>query len=675
MYRPDIDGLRGFAVLCVLVFHGYVGILPGGFIGVDIFFVISGYLITLILFKCLREKTFTIQGFYARRVKRIFPALITVLVAVGIAGWLVQFPNEFADLGRHIGASAVFASNILLWRETGYFNESAESKPLLHLWSLGIEEQFYLIYPLILWWAYRSGMRLVRLLLILLAISFALSVLGTFSRPVATFYLPITRLWELLVGCTLAVWEVENKNSEAGPNGDRHVESAVSHGGHKYLKELACCLGIVLIGGGAVAIDKHDAFPGLWALFPTLGTALVIMSGPESSVNRRIVGNKFLVGIGLISYPLYLWHWPLLYFGRILFPIGMSSLGIALILLASFVLALLTFFIIEKPIRFGGVMGGWKVFILTGGMCVLLGFGFFVSCRIVPSRLGLNSRVSEAAKASDEWVYPFEDNYRRLSGFKKDVEIVSGKPGNAVLFIGDSHMQHYWPRIEVALAELGNGARPVIFITAGGSPALPGVNRVLPGFQCDKFFEFALERAKEPNVTSVVISCAWERYFIGVYPDEPPADIYRTGEQKRVALRIAQPAAREVFSAFGQEVAKLTKIGKEVIVILPGPTNSKWSPAGLSRLNFRGDSGEPVFVTRMAYELYIAPVKRILIDEVVSNGGRTIDPLDCFEEENGRLNGMTPDGRFRYKDASHFRAFYVREKALFIDDLVRSRDN
>ena len=209
-YRADIDGLRAIAVLSVVGFHASPGVVKGGLVGVDIFFVISGFLICSIIFGGLDQGTFSITKFYSRRVRRIFPALIVVLVACYAFGWFVLFPDEFRQLGKHIAAGAAFISNIALWREAGYFDNAAGVKPLLHLWSLGIEEQFYILWPLLLLFISRRGIGLLSFTVFFVVISFAINVLTINTDMVATFYLPLTRMWELLVGSVIAYVMLQN---------------------------------------------------------------------------------------------------------------------------------------------------------------------------------------------------------------------------------------------------------------------------------------------------------------------------------------------------------------------------------------------------------------------------------------------------------------------------------
>jgi peptidoglycan/LPS O-acetylase OafA/YrhL len=671
-YRSDIDGLRGVAILAVLAFHCFSVLLPGGFIGVDVFFVISGYLITSIILKDLLNNRFSIASFYSRRIKRIFPALITVLVATWALGWLFLFPCEFKNLGKHIMGGAAFSANILLWRETNYFADFARSKPLLHLWSLGIEEQFYLFFPILLWFIVRKALVITRFLVFLFAISLALSFYGTLTHPSATFYLPVTRLWELLIGCTLASIERGRKGLSQTPADNRIPPPVLANIKANHMGRTAVsCLGLSLIIGSGFWLNKTIAFPGAWALLPTLGTALAILAGKESRLNQWILSNNVLVGIGLISYPLYLWHWPLLFFARTILPAPIPSLAIAGIMVGSLLLAFLTFWFIERPIRFGAFSASRSVRILSVCMVGLLVLGIVTQGEIVSSRLGANPLCREASEAMVDWDYPFADNdFTR--DFRIDAEIAPGHTGQATLFVGDSHMQHYWPRVEMVLKSSPSNSRPVFFITAGGCPTLPNVNRIRAGFACDKFFDYAMQEAARTNIGTVVFTCFWEQYFIGGFPEGVPDPIYRSEDKDRIPLRLGSPAAQQVFHEFGQSIAKLVGMGKEVVVILSSPTSSAWDPRKTSRIALHKTVTNDMRMLRKEFESFVRPVKKALLEIVVANGGKVIDPLDYFEED-GFLNGKTPGGKFRYMDGDHLRPFYAREKALFLDPLLHGK--
>jgi peptidoglycan/LPS O-acetylase OafA/YrhL len=332
-YRADIDGLRAIAVLSVVAFHAFPGKITGGFIGVDIFFVISGFLISSILFANLVQAKFSIIGFYNRRIRRIFPSLITVMLTSLIFGWFVLLADEYKQLGKHIVGGVGFVSNLMLLSENGYFDNAAESKPMLHLWSLAIEEQFYIFWPLLLAFVWKRKWNLWLIVSAIAVGSFAANIYTIGFNLTAVFYSPIYRFWELTIGGILAYLTLHRPELI-----DRHQNAqSVS--------------GFALLIIGLILIDKDRQFPGWWALLPTMGTFLLISAGSTAWINKKILSNQILVWFGLISYPLYLWHWPLLSFAKILEGNPTTSLKSALVV-ASVVLAWLTCQFVEKPLRF-----------------------------------------------------------------------------------------------------------------------------------------------------------------------------------------------------------------------------------------------------------------------------------------------------------------------------------
>lgn len=348
IYRPDIDGLRAVAVLSVVAFHAFPEWIKGGFVGVDVFFVISGFLISTLLFKDLDQGRFRFTSFFARRIRRIFPALIVVLIACFAFGWLALIPSEYKQLGKHMFGGAAFISNILFWGESGYFDVSAELKPLLHLWSLGIEEQFYILWPLTLFIAYKRRANLLALIFSISLISFALNMIYVYNDRVAAFYSPYTRFWELLLGSGLAYLTLR-RNATVDAALDR-MPRLISPA-RSSASDAKAIAGLVLVSGAILLFDKEKAFPGWYGLLPTLGALLIISAGPDAWFNRTILAHRVPVFIGLISYPLYLWHWPLLSFARII-ESGVPSLGMRMALIGvSLFLAALTYWLIERPIR------------------------------------------------------------------------------------------------------------------------------------------------------------------------------------------------------------------------------------------------------------------------------------------------------------------------------------
>lgn len=377
-YRADIDGLRALAILPVVLFHATGRWPAGGFVGVDVFFVISGYLISCIIFKSLANDDFSFAEFYAHRIKRIFPALILVLATCYGLGWFLLLPDEFKQLGKHIAAGAGYVQNFVLWQEAGYFDTTSELKPLLHLWSLAIEEQFYLVYPLLVWAAWRSGVNILVGVLVLAIVSFGLNVGSLEQDPVKTFFAPQTRFWELMAGAVLAYFRIF-QNRPAWLTRWPHVNFL--NGLSKWTSNEArrataasmlSIAGFALILIAVFGFHRSQPFPGWRALLPVAGACLLIQTGPTAWVNRKILSNRFMVWIGLISYPLYLWHWPLLSFVRIV-ELDNPSRGIrAAAVGISFVLAWLTYRFIEKPVRFGRVT--WHKTAILCVLAVLVGY-------------------------------------------------------------------------------------------------------------------------------------------------------------------------------------------------------------------------------------------------------------------------------------------------------------
>jgi peptidoglycan/LPS O-acetylase OafA/YrhL len=338
LYRPDIDGLRGLAVLGTVLFHAFPTLLPGGFVGVDVFFVISGFLITRILLADLQQGRHSMASFYARRIRRIFPALSVVMIATIGIGWFCLFNDEYKNLGAHVLSGALFVSNWALWNEAGYFDKAAEMKPLLHLWSLGIEEQFYIFWPPLLALAFRRQ-HVWRWLAVCIAASFALNLWLVRSHPSAAFYLPGGRAWELLAGAAVAVWM------------NARTEMPAILQSHRLTLSIA---GLALCAGAYLWLDASLAFPGIWAVPPVLGACLLILDGNDvAAPSRRWLSHPAAVWLGKISYPLYLWHWPLLSFANIEVG-GTPSLTVRVSLVAVSVgLSWVTVALIEKPIRQG----------------------------------------------------------------------------------------------------------------------------------------------------------------------------------------------------------------------------------------------------------------------------------------------------------------------------------
>lgn len=358
-YRPDIDGLRAVAVLAVLAYHLDAGVLPGGFIGVDVFFVISGFLITSILWREAREGRLSVAEFYRRRVLRIFPALFFLLAVVGLLGIALLTPPELADLGRSAAAASWSVANLFFYAGTDYFARDARATWLLHTWSLGVEEQFYLVLPLLVAACGPRRRRLAATVGTLAAVSFLGSTVTAFSAPAAAFYLPHSRAWELFAGSLLALGVLRVPPRRA-------------------VRETAAGTGLVLIAAACLALSKRTPFPGAGALLPCAGAVLLIGSGPETAA-ARLLSLRPMVFVGLISYSVYLWHWPLLVLSRhpaveLPAPLDHTAPRLAALALASLALGALSWRFVEIPLR-RPRFGRNPVQVLAVAACVALAVG------------------------------------------------------------------------------------------------------------------------------------------------------------------------------------------------------------------------------------------------------------------------------------------------------------
>ncbi|MBQ7248638.1 MAG: acyltransferase, partial [Deltaproteobacteria bacterium] len=376
-YRPDIDGLRAFAVLSVVAYHAFPETVKGGFIGVDVFFVISGYLIGGIILRDLEQGTFSFWNFYSRRIRRIFPALIVVLASALAFGWFALLPDEFKSLGKHVLGGSTFVSNFVLWQEAGYFDVEAKAKPLLHLWSLGIEEQFYIFFPLLLWLCHRKGIGKFPCIVILVACSFLYNLSLHTADRTADFYSPLTRIWELLAGvlCTMAVGHQEARPKPFCASSDKETGDAAGKLG------LPCAfLGLSCLVISLCSINDQMPYPGWRALTPVVGAICLLGAGNRNVINNYLFSNRIAVFIGKVSYPFYLWHWVLLSFAFIVHG-GLDSGDFALrvwLVCLSFVFAVVTYFFIEKPIRFNQQYRTVKIASLIIFMIVLGCSGVFI---------------------------------------------------------------------------------------------------------------------------------------------------------------------------------------------------------------------------------------------------------------------------------------------------------
>ena len=432
VWRNDITGLRAIAVLPVLLFHAFPSLLPGGFFGVDVFFVISGYLISGIIFRSLKNNQFSYRVFYEKRIKRILPNLILLLVAVSIVGYFFLFPQEYKNLGHQVYTSASFLQNFRLLKSVGYFTEEALHQPLLHLWSLAIEEQFYIVFPILcalLWKFSRRSVKTLGIFVFLITTGSLLACLLVQDRNFA-FYFPLTRFWELGVGILLAYSETfdSDRQTQRFSLGFRHSLSIA---------------GLICIVLPMLCYADRFAHPGLITLLPVLGATSIIAAQPSAIVNRTILSWRPMTFVGLISYSLYLWHWPLLSFLFICIP-DPSFKSILLALIISFVIASLVYFFVENPIRRS------KLNSTTISLLLLIALAAVYVCgKQIRAQDGLPNRnfsgaLSEVKDALD-WIPELSLPTLGNSSLSQ-LKVIDAADFPPLVFAGDSHTEQYYFR-------------------------------------------------------------------------------------------------------------------------------------------------------------------------------------------------------------------------------------
>ena len=647
-YRPDIDGLRAIAVIAVILFHAFPELLPGGFTGVDIFFVISGFLITTIIAGDLENNNFSFKYFYGRRIRRIFPALLAVLIFCLIAGWFILLPNEYKQLGKHIAASSAFFANISLWWEVGYFDSSADLKPLLHLWSLGIEEQFYLFWPLILYAAWRLKINLLSSCLLIFIASFLINLwLMQFSNS-AAFYLPVTRAWELSAGAIIALLKIQKYNS----NGTLNKYSIKIFNGFASNKKLSSLTEL----SGILTIVLYFVFAGqpgytVWSSsIPAAGAALIILSGTNGFIGRNILGNKLFVFIGLISYPLYLWHWPILAFLRIM---EQSEPGIKLKIAGisiSFLMAYLTYALIEKNIRFRKNRLIIPVLIMTTILNGITGYLIY-KYNGIPQRMSeFNSILEEFQEARPEFKLR-QDCNKHYSGMQSC--LMTDLEPRDVVIIGDSHSRRLYYGLSVEYAKIGRG---VLSLGKQGCPPLIGIESgdQAGKAQCIPVMEQAFMIASGAEVRTVFLASRGPVYLTGSGIGETPDAHWKTTLASSI-YKTEDPA--ELFeSGLNASVKSLSDAGKKVVLVIDNPELG-FNPVKCMDISrpvriMNGKALEPCAISRQDYDQRSATYKSI-INRVANNypDVQILDLSDVLCDENlcyAKLNG-----KFVYQDGDH----------------------
>ncbi len=660
-YRPEIDGLRAIAVLSVMLFHAGVETFRGGFIGVDIFFVISGYLITTILLTEMEQGRFSLLHFYERRARRILPALFLVMAATLPFAWLWLFPADLVDYAQSLMAVAAFVSNFLFWQESGYWDAASELKPLLHSWSLAAEEQYYLLFPLLLLWIYRYGKGWIGgslAAMIIASLAFAEWTLG--SDPMAGFYLLPTRLWELAVGALLAQ-HLLNRGKTT----------------HRIMgADIIAATGLMMIGYAITQFDRHTPIPGLHALVPVLGTVLLIHSATPGGRVGRLLAVRPLVAVGLISYSLYLWHFPLLALARqrSLTVLDQSTM-LALIVL-SFPLAYLSWRYVETPFRARNRLSRRTIFSFS-----LFGALLFFTIGLVgylaagwPERLPPEMAV--------------ENNNPRCKGIpfsEGDICTLAEGEQRLTFLIGDSHAGAIAHEMQAAFQQRGMG---LIHIYGSGCPPILNVYRAdnpkKRNLSCYEFnrdlFRF-IESHKE--IEYIVIAARWALSMEGSrfdnreggvesspVPFRPHLDLVENGIPQYHPDYSHQPQLAERYQ---QTIHHLLDLGKKVVLVYPIPEAGWNVPNYLSKyLAFHADGPLPPEAGSTRHPVFTARNRKSY--DALDRIGEHPNLFRVFPEKLFCNTTVTDrcvtqhTGRPLYRDDDHLSSF---GSTLLVEEIIR----
>ncbi|MEI1278328.1 acyltransferase family protein [Leptospira venezuelensis] len=565
-YRPDIDGLRAIAVLSVLIYHAFPQWLPGGFIGVDIFFVISGYLISSILFKKMDTNELSFSEFYKRRIHRIFPALLLVIFISLVFGFFALYPEEYSKLGKHSVAGILFFSNFTFLNEVSdYFNPVSEQKPFLHLWSLAIEEQFYIVWPFLLVAARRYRRLPTEYFLIaLILLSFIFNVIDTKYNQINAFYLPVFRFWELLSGSLLS-WIRIYRPSLFRFSSDKETDEVSPS--FFNISNLISLVGFSLIVIGLALIDRSTKFPGFAAAIPVLGAVFLIYAGANSWWNRKILGSRLLVFVGLISFPLYLWHWPLLSFSNIIesgSPRWEIRTGAVIL---SFLFATLTWAYLEKKLRFNFQKKVTQGILIAALFIAIIGEIVFLSGGKNHNDAKPSALLEYQIATMFEQTKCSESFFQKIGGKIEFCNYLQVGAEPEVALIGDSHANHLYYGLFQAYVKKMN--RNVINLSNPACAGLYGVIRTPGTERCSMFdgiFEYVIGN---PKIKTVILSDRGSMYIGESSPDrkEIPWD-YKIRNQSRPDLNSNQSAYE--YSLIST-VRKLLEHEKEVILAVDIP--------------------------------------------------------------------------------------------------------
>ena len=615
-FRTDINGLRALAVVCVVLYHFGVRGFHGGYVGVDAFFVISGFLMTQLIVTRLDADTFSLLDFYSARARRIVPALAALNLVLLVGGFFFLVPSAYAHLGKSAGAAMTFVSNVVFWREQGYFDTPSQRKWLLHTWSLSVEWQFYLLFPLFLRALYRAWGRsgLLRGVVAALLASLLLSVVGTRSKPVAAFYLLPTRGWEMLAGALVCM----------APNALR-----IRHGS---------IVGFSLIAVCTIFYDEHLPFPGYWAIVPVLGAALIIAARAENPIFE----NGFAQFLGDISYSFYLWHWPFVVGAR-QFEVALTPRNVTLLILAALIVAHASYRFIERPfkrVRTGSTPA--TSFARAVAVCCVVA----LAGTLVSWDHGIIRRVPPLVARNDELGTDWQ--YAAHCKGKEPCTLGQDSPRH-VLFWGDSHVGHLYPAL-VSLVEAGqtHGNQVLLGVQEGCLP-VRGLDNDLHE-RCDLFNDRMLVLAERQDIQTVVIASNWSYYFHADLYDRRSPRVCRADRGGCDRFESAEAALAFAGAGLTEEARALTKLGKRVYLVLPVPVYDRNVSLYLAKQAW---SRSPVALqlSKARHAQLTADVAALVRKAARDSGAEVIDPADALCPGADCL--FARDGVSLYVDNNH----------------------
>ncbi|RHW77664.1 acyltransferase family protein [Colwellia sp. RSH04] len=634
-FKQNINGLRAVAVIAVVLYHFSTTLLPGGFAGVDIFFVISGFLMTSIIMQGITKDNFSLAKFYSARTKRIIPPLIFLCIILLLFAFFFLSPLTYQAIGNEVAYAISFLSNIEFYRNAGYFDSIAQEKWLLHTWSLSVEWQFYLLYPLIiLLFKKLSGIEKIKFYLLGLTLtSFLLNLYQSYNHPTAAFYLLPARAWEMTLGGLIYFypWKLSNKHS----------------------KLLEICA-LILFSYAFINLNKADYWPGYLALIPVIGTVLFIQANRNDS---WLINNRIMQFIGRSSYSIYLWHWPIvvyLYSNDL-----MTSNNIILGISLSFLLGFASYYSIEQKLKLPVKA------ILTTALCVaILGFGVNKTIGLYQLRLDeqQQSQFSKLLTAKDDWGYLGKKAANGLYTAK-----IESEGNKSTLFLGDSLIEHYYPKVLQLSTEQDIGS--VTFLTRAGCIPISGMYR--KGRLCG--FENLLQQLEDTHYDQIVLGGNWFEYLSFsskelYYVANDPAYYLIEHEGRHYSLA-EEEGLQFAMQKIEDLITMLNAHTKKLYFLLPTPQGVMFSPSNADKDIWQKNILRQSFSVnhfKKKHQQFYTYMNKISDKYDIE----LIDPIDtlCSDHE---CKVMSNSQEFYYKDYIHLRPWYVIKYANYINDLFK----